>query len=221
MTERTQSVQAPQPDPPARRLRGRPRDPQTDGRITQAAAEMLLRHGFDRTTVDGVAARAGVGKATVYRRWPSKKDLAVSAMETLFAQQFPEPDTGSILSDLHQSYRTLLDFVNSETGAAFLEAAIAESIRDPRIAGLYRASMLSREAQTRKSFERAVARGELRADVDLDTAIQWLTGMIIARAVVGRPMPRLDQVRDLVEFTLRGVGTDSLSATLDTWDPAP
>ena len=53
-------------------------------RITAAAAELMLQRGFDRTTVDDVASRAGVGKATVYRRWPSKEDLAVAAMETLY-----------------------------------------------------------------------------------------------------------------------------------------
>src|SRR6201995_6119515 len=81
--------------PPARRGRGRPRDPATDEKITKAAAELMLQRGYDRTTVDDVADRAGVGKATVYRRWPSKEDLAVAAMETLYSAEMPQPDTGS------------------------------------------------------------------------------------------------------------------------------
>lgn len=190
---------------PVRRGRGRPRDPSTDDRITTAAAELLLERGFDKTTVDEVAARAGVGKATVYRRWPSKDDLAVSAMERLYDAEFPEPDTGSIRTDLAESYRSVLAFVNSPEGEAFLRMSIAESVRDERIAALYRESTLRREEQSRLTFQRAIDRGEVRPDIDVDSAVQWLGGVITVRAVSGRPMPTAEDVDALVDFTLRGV----------------
>jgi AcrR family transcriptional regulator len=188
-----------------RRGRGRPRDPETDGRITAAAAELMLQRGFDRTTVDDVAARAGVGKATVYRRWPSKEDLAVAAMETIFSTEIPEPDTGSIVSDLTESYRSVLTFVNTPEGEAFLRTSIAESVRDDRIADLYRETTQRREAQSRVTFERAIARGEVRADIDIDTALQWLGGLLATRIITRRPLPAVDDVDALVQFTLRGV----------------
>jgi AcrR family transcriptional regulator len=192
-------------DRPVRRGRGRPRDPRTDERITTAAAELLLQHGFERTTVDDVAARAGVGKATVYRRWPSKEDLAVAAMETLYSSEMPEPDTGSIRSDLAASYRAVLTFVNTPHGAAFLRTSIAESVRDDRIAALYTTSTEVRERQSRRTFERAITRGEVRSDIDIDAAVQWLGGLLATRAITHRPMPSVDDVDTLVEFTLRGV----------------
>jgi len=192
-------------DPPVRRGRGRPRDPATDARITDAAAELLLVRGFDKMTVDDVAARAGVGKATVYRRWPSKDDLAVAAMATLFASELPEPDTGSIEGDLRESYRSVLTFVNSPQGAAFVRMSVAESVRDERIAALYRESTQKREGETQRTFERAIARGEVRPDLDIDAAVQWLGGLITTRTITGRPMPTLDDVDALVAFTLRGV----------------
>jgi AcrR family transcriptional regulator len=191
-----------------RRGRGRPRDPSTDGRITDAAAELLLARGFERTTVDEVASNAGVGKATVYRRWPSKDDLAVAAIEKLFAKEFPEPDTGSIVADLREGYRRVIAFVNTEEGAAFMRMTVAEAVRDERIAALYLASTKRREEQSRRTFERAIARGEVRQDADVDTAVQWLGGLLTTRAVVGRPMPTVDDVESLVQFTLRGVLTD-------------
>ena len=197
-----------QGDPPVRRGRGRPRDPSTDDRITIAAAELLLERGFDKTTVDEVAARAGVGKATDYRRWPSKDDLAVSAMQRLYDAEFPEPDTGSIRTDLAESYRSVVAFVNSSEGEAFLRMSIAESVRDERIAALYRASTSRREEQARITFQRAIERGEVRPDIDLDSVVQWLGGVITVRAVSGRPMPTADDVDALVEFTLRGVLAD-------------
>jgi AcrR family transcriptional regulator len=193
-----------QGETPVRRGRGRPRDPSTDDRITTAAAELLLERGFDKTTVDEVAARAGVGKATVYRRWPSKDDLAVSAMERLYNAEFPEPDTGSIRTDLAESYRSVLAFVNSPEGEAFLRMSIAESVRDERIAALYRESTIRREEHSRLTFQRAIDRGEVRPDVDVDSAVQWLGGVITVRAVSGRPMPTAEDVDALVDFTLRG-----------------
>jgi AcrR family transcriptional regulator len=190
---------------PLRRGRGRPRDPETDERITAAAAELMLQRGFDRTTVDDVAARAGVGKATVYRRWPSKEDLAVAAMESLYSTEMPEPDTGSIETDLAESYRSVLLFVATPEGEAFLRTSIAESVRDTRIAALYRASTERREAHSRATFERAIERGEVRPDIDVDSAVQWLGGLLAIRAITHRPMPGVDEVDTLVAFTLRGV----------------
>ncbi len=190
---------------PRRRGRGRPRDPETDTKIIRAASELLLLRGFDKTTVDEVAARAGVGKATVYRRWPSKEDLAVAAMESLYSDEFPESDTGSIAGDLEASYRAVIAFVNTPTGRGFLRMSITESIRDERIGALYRSSTERREQQAHRTFERAIERGEVRADADIDSAVQWLGGVIIARTVTGRPMPTMDEVPAMVEFTLRGI----------------
>jgi AcrR family transcriptional regulator len=188
-----------------RRGRGRPRDPGTDERITAAAAALLLQNGFDRTTVDDVAARAGVGKATVYRRWPSKEDLAVAAMESLYSTEMPEADTGSISQDLTDSYRSVLAFVNTPDGEAFLRTSIAESVRDDRIAALHRSSTELRESYSRATFERAIARGEVRPDIDIDAAVQWLGGLLAIRAITHRPMPAIEDAEKLVEFTLRGV----------------
>ncbi|MGA8995809.1 MAG: TetR/AcrR family transcriptional regulator [Nocardioidaceae bacterium] len=190
-----------------RRPRGRPRDPYADERITTAAAELLLRHGFDGTTVDEVAERAGVGKATVYRRWPSKEDLAVAAMETLYESEFPEPDTGSIEQDLTESYRAVLAFANSPQGHAYLRTTVSESVRDDRIAALHRASTERRESYHRQTIQRGIERGEVRPDIDMDAAVQWLGGLIVTRVVTHRAMPRLEDVPRLVRFALRGMGS--------------
>ena len=193
---------------PARRGRGRPRDPSTDERITAAAADLLLRGGFERTTVDEVAAVARVGKATVYRRWPSKDDLAVAAMETLFLVEIPEPDTGSVRDDLRESYRAVLAFVTTSQGEAFMRTSIVESVRDERIAALYRTSTERREAQHRATLVRAIERGEVRPDVDIDVAVQWLGGLLASRVITRRPLPTVEDVDGLVDFTLRGILRD-------------
>jgi AcrR family transcriptional regulator len=203
-----------QPDPsssseqPVRRGRGRPRDPKTDERIIEAAAALLRQRGFERMTVDAVAAEAGVGKATVYRRWPSKEDLAVAAMKRLYSVEMPDVDTGSIRTDLAESYRAALTFVGSPEGEAYVKMSIAESVRDERIAALYRNATERAEGQARRMYLRAIERGEVRSDLDLDCCVQWLGGVIAVRAITNRPLPTLDDVPTLVEMAVRGILVD-------------
>lgn len=190
---------------PARRGRGRPRDPAVDKRITAAAAELMLQRGFDHTTVDDVAAKAGVGKATVYRRWPSKEDLALAAMTELFASEFPSPDTGTIHGDVTESIRAVLAFVNTGQGERFLRMTIAESIRDARIAALYRESIERSEDRGRALLQRGIDRGEVRPDINMEIALEWLSGMLSGRAISGRPMPGVDELDEYVDWALYGL----------------
>ena len=189
-----------------RRGRGRPRDPETDRRITAAASKLMLQRGFDKMTVDDVAAAAGVGKATVYRRWPSKEDLALAAMEQLYAQEIRQPDTGSIETDLRQGFHDVLTFANSAEGASFIRMSVAESVRDPRIAELYRQATQRREDMARTTLQRAIDRGEVRPDIDMDLVIQWLSGLLTLRVITHRPLPTVEKDLDeLVSFVLRGI----------------
>jgi AcrR family transcriptional regulator len=194
-------------EPAARRKRGRPRDPEADGRILEAAASLMLAHGFDNMTVDDVAARARVGKATVYRRWAKKEDLAVAAMQQLYDARMPTPDTGSIRGDLRQSFTDVLMFANSDAGAAYLRTCVAESVRDPRIAALYRAANDQAEAGAREMFERGIARGEVRPDVNIPAAVQVLAGILLVRTITAMPMPVEAEVEGLVDLVLAGAGT--------------
>lgn len=156
-------------------------------------------------TVDDVASRAHVGKATVYRRWSRKEDLAVAAMEQLYDSEMPLPDTGSLRGDLLESFEQALTFVSSVAGAAYFRTSIAESIRDPRIARLYRDASETSERRALVLFERAIERGEARPDAHLAAAVQWLTGLLVLRAITGRAMPAVDEVEGLVDLVLRGV----------------
>lgn len=173
---------------------------------------LILRHGFDAMTVDKVAALAGVGKATVYRRWSRKEDLAVAAMDLLFADQMPPVDTGSLYGDLSASYAALLAFVGTDSGADYLRTALREALREPRIAAVYRNATHRATMRVREMFERARERGEVRPDADLTHAAQFVCGLITIRAVVGKPMPAESEVGDLVDVVLRGVASPDLPA---------
>lgn len=201
----SESVSSPAaPDSPAPRRKGRPRDASADERILEAAAELILQHGYDNMTVDEVAAKAKAGKATVYRRWAGKEDLAYAALERLYDSELRVPDTGSIRGDLRLAYSNGLAFVSSDAGRAYLRMSIAESMRDERLGALYTAAHRAQEASARIMFERAIARGELRPDMRIDFAVSWISGLLVLNSAINGPQPGLDDVDDMVEFVLRG-----------------
>lgn len=190
----------------APRRKGRPRDSSADDRILAAAAELILTRGFDNMTVDEVASKARAGKATVYRRWAGKEDLAFAALEQLYNTQLPIPDTGSVRGDLVAATRQALEFAGSETGQAYLRMTVAESLRDRRVGALYTSAFEGQEAAARKVFERGIDRGELRPDFRMDVAVNWFAGLMILYAIIERPVPSADEAEDLVELMLEGIG---------------
>jgi AcrR family transcriptional regulator len=191
--------------PQVRRKRGRPRDPEADGRILAAASSLILLRGFESMTVDEVASNAGVGKATVYRRWARKEDLAVAAMEQLYKDEMPSPDTGSIRDDLRAVFTSVLTFVSSPAGTDYVRTTIKESMRDERIATLYREASHRAEGGAVAVFERAIARGEVRPDIHMDAAVQFLGSIVAMRAITGQDQPGLDELDGLLELLLRGI----------------
>jgi AcrR family transcriptional regulator len=199
-----------QPDePPAPRRKGRPRDSSADERILAAAAELILTRGFDNMTVDEVAAKARAGKATVYRRWAGKEDLAFAALEQLYSTELPIPDTGSLREDLRLSTRQALEFSASETGRAYTRMTVAESLRDGRVGALYTAAFEGLEAAARAMFQRGIDRGELRPDFRMDVAVDWFAGFLILYAIIDRPVPSPDEADELIDFVLEGIGPRS------------
>ena len=191
--------------------RGRPRDPEAEPRIRRYAVQLLLERGFDGMTVDDVAEAAGVGKATIYRRWASKELLANDAMADLFNMEIPDADTGSIAGDLLEVYRTALVFANSERGLALIRLAVAEANRDQRSAQIYRGVLDRRIELTKAALDRASARGErVRSTADPVIMVEWMAGVFVVRALTGRPMPPPEDAERLADVTLRAI--------LDGWN---
>lgn len=162
-------------------------------------------HGYDNMTVDEVAAKAKAGKATVYRRWAGKEDLAFAALEQLYSSEFPIPDTGTVEGDLRAAYRQGLEFAASEAGRSYLRMTISESLRDERIAALYVGAHNAQEEAARAIFERGIARGELRADFRIDFAVSCFGGLIVLRAIVDQPPPGVDEIDDMIDLLLNGI----------------
>src|SRR3954454_22491159 len=154
---------------------GRKRDLTRDPEILDAALDVLAETGYERMTVDMVAARAKAGKATVYRRWPSKAELVIDAVACLkSADADPQqlPDTGSLRGDLLAGLkpRTMQDVDRRMMVMAGLMSLMSE---EPELAAAARRAIVEpRVAIYRLLLERAIARGEIAADTDVETIAQ-------------------------------------------------
>ena len=168
----------------------RPRvEGERESEILDATLVLLCRVGYDRLTMDAVAAEAKASKATLYRRWTSKPSLVVDAiLRSKEALQAPEVDTGSLREDLVQmacGHGGLTDTRSSEIMAGLVTALH----HDPDFAVEFRTRVLGPKIEIgRRVFERAQARGEITADLDLDLLSNALAGIILHRSfVLGLP----------------------------------
>jgi AcrR family transcriptional regulator len=169
---------------------GRPRDARHDQAILDATLGILLEQGYRGVTIEGVAARAGVGRPTIYRRWPSKPAVVVAALVQSDRLTLPAPDTGSLRNDLIAVQRHQVERMNSPDARRVTAGLIADLADDPELADTYVSQFLApRRATVWEVLQRGVDRGELDADVDLAFIYDLLVGPLFMRAVVwGQPL---------------------------------
>lgn len=147
---------------------GRPRSKEREREILAAALQALVAEGFDAMTIEGVAAAAGAGKATVYRRWHNKIDLVIDAIREQVALSAEIVDTGDIAADMRSFLRQLQCDLLGPNGA-LLAAFMAERLRHPALAEAFEVQYKShKRAQLRRLVRRAVMRGDLPPDTDIE-----------------------------------------------------
>ena len=182
---------------------GRPRSEEAHQAILDATLALLAELGFSALTVEGVAQRAGVGKATIYRRWTSKLPLVVEAFGRLPALE--DADTGSLAGDLKLMLRNYLHLFRSTPLGAVLPSLAGERAHDPELAKLFEPLMRDRRQPLLCALERAVAREEIAADVDLDLAADLVVGPIAVRLFFSGAKLKPEIVDPIVELALRGI----------------
>ena len=169
--------------------RARRRSQRAERAILESTLALLGEVGFSGLTVDGIAARAGVGKATIYRHWSSKAQVVIEAWRA-FVPAVPEPDTGELRADLLAILGFMAEGFGQSSMIRMLPSLIEAAERDPELAALFREFVAGRRAVLRRVLERADARGELRPGLDLDLVGTLLVGPIFARRLVLRePFP--------------------------------
>jgi len=182
---------------------GRPRSEEAHKAILDATLALLVEVGFSALTVEGVAQRAGVGKATIYRRWPSKLPLVIEAFQKLPA--FEEVDTGQLRDDLVRMLTGYLQIFHQTPLGTVLPSLAGERAHDSELSKLFDPVMKGRRKPLVRALERARARGEIPDGLDLDLAADLVVGPIAVRLFfTGRRLhPRM--VEPMVDLALRGI----------------
>ncbi|HUN98738.1 MAG TPA: TetR/AcrR family transcriptional regulator [Bradyrhizobium sp.] len=174
------SVKSARPRP----LPGRPRNPETDGDILRAAGDILIEDGYRALTMERLAARAGVGKTTVYRRWKSMSELVSALLDAADeAWPMPQAEFADIREDLRALYR---NWIAGMSGAGkIIPVLIAEGVQNPELATiLHERFILPRRRLAIAMIDRAKKRGEVSKSVDSQTAIDLFMGRMWYRQLV-------------------------------------
>ena len=196
----------------AGRRPGRPRSERAEQAIIDATLEAIGDCGVDGVRCEDVAARAGVGKATLYRRWPGKEDLLIAAFASLKAP-LPEPRGESVREDLIAMLEAMAADANDPRYARQFALLHGEGERYPRLVRRYREQVVEpRRDLIRSVLRRGVASGELRPGTDVEVAMLLLTGAVMARGKHDATPAEPGFASRVVDELLRGIGARTASA---------
>lgn len=186
--------------------RGRPRSQEADQAILSAAGQVLAERGLGGMSIEEVAARAGVAKTTIYRRWTSRGTLALDAFLAEFQSQQPPPDTGTLHGDLLAALRSWIRSVTRTSAGPILAGLIAETQQDPELAAAWRERVVERlRAQHKIMLNRAIERGEIPATTDQEVALDLMFGAAYHRLLHGH-RPLTDKfARQVVDVLVAGL----------------
>lgn len=194
-----------QPRRQAARAPGRPRSAAADRRILAAALRLLVQEGYAGLSLEGVAAAAGVGKTTIYRRYRDKRELAAAAVSSLVGATEPPPDSGDTRADLLTLATRLFGILSGARLFPMVGTLLAEQERNPELLERFRERVIHpNRDRARAILERAARRGELRPDVDVGVAVEALAGAVFAHRLTGSETPP-DWIARVVDLIWRGI----------------
>ncbi len=183
------------------RAPGRPRCAITHQAILDCANDLLEEIGFANMSIEGIAARAGVGKATIYRRWPNKASVVMDAFLAATAKEIAFPDTGSAREDIRRQMRAVVRVLNGSRGRT-IATLIGVVQSDSELAEAFRTRFVAvRRGEGKAVLQRGIANGEFKPDMDLESVLDCLYGPLYFRLLIGHEKPSAkysDQLVDLV-----------------------
>lgn len=195
---------------PAERRPGRPRSPHTEQAILSAALDEVDASGLDAFSMESVAARAGVAKTTIYRRWASRDALVLDVLSGFDEPDAPEPGGLSVREDLIAALDDVRDRHDDSPHERLLPRVLGSARSHPQLFEAYRARVIDRRrAYFAAMLQRGIETGELRADIDLNMALKALVSPVLL-ALMSRPadvpLPE-DFTTRLVDLLLGGLAT--------------
>ncbi len=188
--------------------RGRPRDPEVDQAILQTTLKLLTEYGYAGLSVERVAAEAGVGKTTIYRRYATKEELVAAAVGALKDELGPPPDTGDTLNYIVEMLVRSLEMLERGPGFAMIGALLVEERRNPGLIELFRERIIRpRRDDVITMLQRGVRRGQIRSDADLEVAAHAILGSILANHILGAP-DSSNMIHRNINTIWQGLATD-------------
>jgi AcrR family transcriptional regulator len=189
----------------SKRQPGRPRSEEAQRAILSSTLRLLQKASFAELAIEAIAADASVGKATVYRWWPSKAALVADAFSASADKELRFPDTGSVYRDMSLQMRRLIRIFRSPRGRV-VAALLAGGQSDPDLIAAFRDRFLwPRRKQAYKTLERGIRRGELARGIDLDLALDSLYGPIYMRFLIRHDDLHEGFADDICRLVFRGL----------------
>ncbi len=187
---------------------GRPRDERIDTEVVRVVLTLLKTRGYRAVTIEGIARKVKRARTSIYRRWPSKQHLVAYAVLNELGDN-PAADTGILREDLEAAVGTLLSAFAGPLGQA-LAGLVADMAQDPQLAETIREEVLgARRKSMREAFARARARGEVRADLDIELVLDMLTAPFYHRTLFRHAPVTRRMTREVVSYVLRLVAPDA------------
>lgn len=185
--------------------RGRPRNLETEKSILAASYDLLLENGFGAVTVEKIAERAGVSKATIYKWWPNKAAVVMDGFLSAASARLPIPNTGSVLQDILEHVKNVTRFMTNPEGQ-IIKQLIGEGQFDSGLAEAYQIRYIQpRRLEARQLLERGVRHEELIEGLDIELGIDLLYGPIFYRLLVLGDSMDDDYVETVVRYSLEGI----------------
>ena len=208
MSDLTASTSPPRP-------KGRPRSDDAHRRILDAARELLSEEGFADLRLEHVAARAGVGKTTIYRRWSSKEALAQELLAELAAPHIAVAESDNTRTELLAAVVNPMRAVTDTPFGPVIRALLSQIAVNATLGDPFRATVVqARRDEIARVIARGIARGDLRPDADPDVATELLVGPVYFRLMFGGELD-LDFANRIVETVMHGYGARQRDATSD------
>jgi AcrR family transcriptional regulator len=184
---------------------GRPRSDEAHQRILEAAYELMNQTGFNDLTIEAIAARAEVGKPTIYRRWSTKAHLVMDAFLAAINPELTFPDSGSVKEDIRLQMQQLVKVLLSPPGQ-IIAMLIGGGQTDPELIEAFRENwLMPRRKVASEVFNKGVERGELRSDVDVEVAIDALYSPLFYRFLLRHAPLTEDFVDELADVVMKGL----------------
>jgi AcrR family transcriptional regulator len=175
--------------------------------IMRATLDLAQEVGYAKLSIEAVAARAGVGKHTVYRRWPSKGLLFLDSLLSLNEPVLDYPDTGDVMADLRRQIHATVDLLATSPWAGLYRALVGEAQHDPAVAaGLNERFIRPQADKTVARLEAAKAQGQISSDLDLDLAMAILSGPLYFTFLVTQEPVTHDYIDRVLHALFAGMG---------------